>query len=286
MVLVDEVDLPLDPSGNVKKSIVVITDAACDDPNTCKDKCIDRILQASKARGKEDETEDEFQEAFPLVAKASKKRNPATSGYSPQTEAIDQEAEMVVGKRGRAPKRRRVATASKLSFDRYDLYVILESIFELHSAETDWRAIHDLLLETNYDLKPSLLSAEFKKFQKFDDTLFRCDSRSSLTLASGYSSPGLMMTTPCLFLFLVENLNVSEGSERDTGFSIRDLCHNITARLCLKFFGLPDEIIDRISECTAIPGIELFEDLAVVANAIKTSTTKLSTLQRCSVRIT
>ena len=121
-VIIHEVDLPNDSNGNLKKSITVVTDAGCDDVDASRNRCIDRILQKSKSRGMDNEEDiDEFEEAFPLAAKVSRKRKSAVSESqsSLQTERTSQEEEQRPSKRGRASQRRRAETARNKHSERY-----------------------------------------------------------------------------------------------------------------------------------------------------------------------
>ena len=95
-----------------------------------------------------------------------------------------------------------------------------------------------------------------------------------------------MVTTLCFLLFIAEYFCKTEGSELADSFSIQDLHRKITVRFCLQLYGLPAEITDRISECTTKPDFDVPGDLALVGNAIRVSTTRLSTLLRFSVRST
>ena len=92
-----------------------------------------------------------------------------------------------------------------------------------------------------------------------------------------------MLATPCLFTTFFEILSETEGSERKICFSFHDLCQNITVRQCLQLFSLPDDIVDRIVGSGTAPDFGSGGELAVIATAIKNSTTRLSTLRRCSV---
>ena len=118
-VLIAEIDLPPDEDGNARKPVTMITDAACEDLDSSRTRCIDRFLQKSKARDKDKKSDDEFEDAFPLTTQTSNKRKSSVSIPYGKDEQLSQATGNIPTKRDRVTKRRRVEQASDMAIDRY-----------------------------------------------------------------------------------------------------------------------------------------------------------------------